>query len=126
MSKNHSVADYALEFAKRARNGSKPKISIPKTYAESFLLVLAREGFSFAQAALDQITDPELRRIIEAIFFSSVAGASVGATIGFAVGGPAGAQVGACIGGATGLVVGCIALTLFANQHGNDLVLQVE
>lgn len=119
------VADFASEFADKAKRGEKPSVYVSKRHAESFLRVLAREGFEFAKEALAQISDPELRRIIEAIFFSTVAGAAAGAAIGAAVAGPAGAQVGAAVGAGLGFVAGCVAVTITARQKDDGLVLQV-
>ena len=116
-----TVADFAEEFAKRAANGQKPSVYVSRNHVESFLLVLAREGFAFAREALDQISDPELRRIIETIFFSTVAGAGAGALIGGVVAGPPGAQVGAAVGAGLGFAAGCIAVTITAKQKGDGL-----
>lgn len=116
-----SVADFTAEFAKRAANGQKPSVYVSRNHVESFLLVLAREGFAFAREALDQINDPELRRIIETIFFSTVAGASAGALIGGVVAGPPGAQVGAAVGAGLGFAAGCVAVTITAKQKGDGL-----
>jgi hypothetical protein len=116
-----SVADFANEFAKRAANGKNPSVYVSKSHVESFLLVLAREGFAFAKEALEQITDPDLRRIIETIFFSTVIGAGAGAVIGGVVAGPPGAQVGAAVGAGLGFAAGCIAITITAKQKGDGL-----
>jgi len=116
-----SVADFATEFAKRAANGINPSVYVSKSHVESFLLVLAREGFAFANEALEQITDPDLRRIIETIFFSTVIGAGAGAVIGGVVAGPPGAQVGAAVGAGLGFAAGCIAITITAKQKGDGL-----
>jgi hypothetical protein len=116
-----SVADFATEFAKRAASGNKPSVYVSRSHVESFLLVLAREGFSFAKEALEQITDPELRKIIETIFFSTVIGAGAGAVIGVVVAGPPGAQVGAVVGAGLGFAASCIAITITARQKGEGL-----
>jgi hypothetical protein len=116
-----SVADFATEFARRAANGKTPSVYVSKSHVESFLLVLAREGFAFAKEALEQITDPDLRRIIETIFFSTVIGAGAGAVIGGVVAGPPGAQVGAAVGAGLGFAAGCIAITITAKQKGDGL-----
>lgn len=116
-----SVADFATEFAKRAANGKNPSVYVSKSHVESFLLILAREGFAFAKEALEQITDPDLRRIIETIFFSTVIGAGAGAVIGGVVAGPPGAQVGAAVGAGLGFAAGCIAITITAKQNGDGL-----
>ena len=116
-----SVADFATEFAKRAANGKNPSVYVSKSHVESFLLVLAREGFAFAKEALEQITDPDLRRIIETIFFSTVIGAGAGAVIGGVVAGPPGAQVGAAVGAGLGFAAGCIAITITAKQKVDGL-----
>lgn len=50
-----SVADFAAEFAKRAANGQKPSVYVSRNHVESFLLVLAREGFAFAREALSRL-----------------------------------------------------------------------
>ena len=81
-----SVADFADEFAKRVANGKKSSVYVSTAHLESFLLVLAREGFTFSRKALEQITDPEHKRIIETIFFSAVAGAGAGAELQNAAG----------------------------------------
>jgi hypothetical protein len=116
-----SVADFATEFAKRAASGKNPSAYVSRSHIESFLLVLAREGFAFAKEALEQITDPELRKIIETIFFSTVIGAGAGAVIGGVVAGPPGAQVGAAVGAGLGFAAGCIAITITAKQKGDGL-----
>ena len=124
-----NVASLAEEFVRRARNGKKPVVRLTPEYAESFLGELSRNGFEFAKACLKEISDPELRRIIEALFFSTVAGAGAGAAIGAVVAGPPGAQVGAVIGAGVGLVVGCVAIVVTARQdngpNGPELVLSV-
>jgi len=116
-----SVADFATEFAKRAANGKNPSVYVSKSHVESFLLVLAREGFAFAKDALEQITDPDLRKIIETIFFSTVIGVGAGAVIGSMVAGPPGAQVGAVVGAGLGFATGCVAITITAKQKGDGL-----
>lgn len=120
-----SVADFASEFARRANNGSKPSTYVAKQHVESFLLILAREGFAFAREALDQISDPDIRKIVETIFFSTVVGAAGGAIVGGVVGGPPGAQVGAAIGAAAGFAAGCIAVTITAVQKGDGLQISI-
>jgi hypothetical protein len=126
MSRKKTVAAIVNEFAAVARSGTKARVVLAKRHAQSFLEMLAREGFAFARDALKQISDPDLRRMVETIFFSGIAGASAGATIGFLVGGPAGAQVGAGIGLATGVVAAAISLTIHAHQQGEKLVLEVN
>ena len=121
-----SVADFAGQFADKVKKGQKPSVYVSKAHAESFLIVLAREGFEFAKEALAQISDPDLRRIIEAIFFSTVAGAAAGAAIGAALAGPAGAQVGVVVGAGVGFVAGCVAVTLTARQKDSGLLLSVQ
>lgn len=116
-----SVADFATEFAKRAANGKNPSVYVSKSHVKSFLLVLAREGFAFAREGLEQITDPDLRKIIETIFFSTVIGAGTGAVIGGVVAGPPGAKVGAAVGAGLGFAAGCIAITITAKQKGDGL-----
>jgi hypothetical protein len=116
-----SVADFAAEFARRAAAGQKSSVYVSKKHVESFLLVLAREGFLFAKEALDEISDPEMRKIVETIFFSTVAGAGAGALIGGVVAGPPGAQVGAAVGAGLGFAAGCIAITITAKQEGDGL-----
>jgi hypothetical protein len=120
-----SVADFASEFARRANSGAKPSTYVAKQHVESFLLVLAREGFAFAREALDQITDPDIRKIVETIFFSTVGGAIVGGVVGGFVAGPPGAQVGTIIGGAAGFAAGCIAVTITAAQKGDGLQITI-
>ena len=120
-----SVADFANEFARRAGQGGNPSVFVSAKHVETFLLVLAREGFAFAREALDNITDPSLRKIVETIFFATVTGTAVGATVGFAVGGPPGAQVGAAVGTGLGFVAGCIAVTITASQQGDGLRISI-
>lgn len=112
-----TVADYASEFADRARKGERPVARVGMEYVEAFLGQLFREGFAFAAKCLEHISDPHLRRIIEAIFFSTTAGAAVGAAIGGAVGGPGGAQVGAAVGAGVGLLASCVAIVITARQR---------
>lgn len=125
----NTTADYADEFARRAKAGEKPTVRLKKKHAESFLGELSRLGFEFAKDCLSQIEDPELRRIIEAIFFSTAAGAVVGATIGGVVAGPPGVQVGLLVGAGLGFAAGCIAVVLRARQEegpdGPSLVVSV-
>jgi hypothetical protein len=125
-----NVASYADEFSRRAASGEKPVVRVGKEYAEAFLGQLSRNGIEFAKDCLKNISDPELRRIIEAIFFSTVAGALAGAAIGGMVAGPAGAKVGAALGAGGGLVAGCVAVIITARQEegpkGPELVLSVK
>jgi hypothetical protein len=125
-----TVADFAEEFARRARAGEKPAVRVKKAYAEAFFGELARQGFEFAKECLGQISDPELRRIIEAIFFSAAAGAVLGAAIGGTVAGAPGAKVGAVVGAGIGVVAGCVAVVLTAKQEngpdGAELVVAVS
>jgi hypothetical protein len=120
-----TVADYADEFVRKARSGENPSVFVPKQHLESFLEMLKREGIEFAKSCLTQISDPEMRKIVETIFFFTVIGATVGAGIGVAVAGPPGAQVGAIIGGAAGFAAGCIAVTVVAKQRGDGLQISV-
>jgi len=120
-----SVADFADEFAKRVANGKKSSVYVSTAHLESFLLVLAREGFTFSRKALEQITDPEHKRIIETIFFSAVAGAGAGAVVGCAVAGPPGAQVGAVVGAGLGFAAGCVAVTITAAQKEGGLQISI-
>lgn len=120
-----SVADFASEFIRRAKSGANPSTYVAKQHLESFFLCLAREGINFAREALDQISDPDMRKIVETIFFSTVAGATGGAIIGGVVGGPPGAQVGAAIGAAAGFTAGCIAVTITAAQKGDGLQITI-
>lgn len=115
-----SVADAAADFAKRAEKGEKPKARVKKTHAENFLAELHRAGFQVARDALDHIRDPELRRIVETLFFATVAGAVGGAVIGGAVAGPPGAQVGAAVGAGLGFAAGCIAIVLTLREEYRD------
>lgn len=123
------VADYADEFARRAQRGEKPTARLKQKHAASFLGALSRYGFELAKDCLNQIEDPELRQIIEAIFFSTIAGAAAGAAIGGVVAGPPGAQVGVIIGAGAGFVAGCVAVVLKARQEdgldGPELVVSV-
>lgn len=125
-----NVASYAAEVARRAKNGAKPVIRVKKEYAESFFGELKREGFEFVKECLERISDPDLRRIIEAIFYSTVAGAAAGALIGTAVGGAPGAKVGAAVGAGVGFVAACVAVAVTARQEdgpeGTSLVVGVQ
>lgn len=124
-----NVADYANEFVRRAQAGEKPRARIQKQYAEAFLGEMVRLGVGVARACLDEITDPELRRIVETLFFSTVAGAAAGATIGAFVAGPPGAKVGALVGAGAGFAAGALALTITLQQDagpdGPELVVAV-
>lgn len=120
-----SVADFANEFARRASEGGKPSVFVAAKHVESFLLVLAREGFAFAQEALDNISDPNLRKTVETIFFATIGGAGAGAVVGLALGGPPGAQVGAAVGAGLGFAAGCIAVTITASQQGDGLRISI-
>lgn len=115
-----NVEDFANEFVRRARNGEKPTVRLKRNHAESFLIMLAREGIAFARECLAEIRDPQLREIIETLFFSAAAGAVIGATLGGLAGGPPGAKVGAAVGTAVGVVVGTLGLVIRAVQEGPD------
>lgn len=112
-----SVASHAKEFGRRAREGKRPVARVGVEYAEAFLGQLLREGFAFATECLENIPDPELRRIVKAILFSASAGAGLGAAIGGVVGGPAGAQVGAVVGAGLGVAAACIAIVITLHQE---------
>lgn len=125
----HNVASFVDEFADRAKHGKKPMVRVAKQYAEAFLGELARRGFGFAQECLAAISDTELRRIVETIFFSTVGFAAAGVAIGGAVAGPPGMQVGAIVGAGLGFAAGCLAVVIIARQDegpdGPELVLTV-
>ncbi len=125
-----TVADVADDFVKRAQRGEKPKARVKRSHAESFLGELARLGIQVVRDCLDEISDPELRRIVEVIFFSTAAGAVGGAVIGGVVAGPPGAKVGAVVGAGLGFVAGCIAITVRLVQEDRngepELVVQVQ
>lgn len=125
-----SVASHAQEFGRRARDGKHPVARVRIEYAEAFLGQLLRDGFSFATECLDNISDPDLRRIVKDILCSAAAGASLGAVIGGAVGGPGGAQVGALVGAGVGLVASCVALVILLRQEqgraGPELVVSIQ
>jgi hypothetical protein len=120
-----TVADFAAEFLRRAQTGKKSSVYVSKAHAPTFLAALARDGVEFAKECLASISDPELRKIIETIFFSTVAGAAAGAGLGLLLAGPPGAQVGAVVGAGLGFAAGCVALTLRASQRGDGLVLSI-
>jgi hypothetical protein len=113
----NNVASHAEEFGRRAKDGKRPIARVAMEYAEAFLGQLLREGFAFATECLENISDPELRRIVEAILFSAAAGAGLGAAIGAAVGGPGGAQVGAVVGAGLGVLAGCVAIIITVQQE---------
>jgi hypothetical protein len=125
-----NVAGHAYEFVRRARNGEKPVARVGKEYAEAFLGALFREGFAFATECLQNISDHELRRIVEAILYSAAAGAVMGAAIGGAVGGPGGANVGAIVGAGLGALAACAAIVITVDQkqghQGPELVVAVK
>jgi len=121
-----TVADHASEFISRARAGESPSVFVPHKHLLSFLEMLKREGIDFTKACLAEISDPEMRKIVETIFFSTAIGAVVGAGVGAAVAGPPGAQVGAIIGGAAGFAAGCIAVSIVAYQKGDGLQISVN
>ncbi len=110
-----NVADFADDFARRARNGEKPKIRMDFQYAEAFLGQLARLGLSFAKESLDEISDPRLRRVIETLFFSTVAGAAAGLAIGMAVEAIPVAKA-VAVGAAVGCGTGLLALVIVAQE----------
>jgi len=116
------TADFAEGFLSRAHTGKRVSVSLKLSHAESFLGFLAREGVACAKACLDEISDPELRQIVKALFFSTTAGAVVGAMVGGALGGPAGAQTGALVGGAAGLAIGVVAVTIHIAQRGDRIL----
>lgn len=120
-----TVADYASEFVSRAHAGENPSVYVPKKHLQLFLEMLKREGIEFAKACLAEISDPEMRKIVETIFFSTAIGATVGAGIGAVVAGPPGAKVGAILGGAAGFAAGCIAVTIVVRQTGEGLQISV-
>jgi hypothetical protein len=120
-----SVADYADEFVKRAKAGKKPSMYVEKPHLESFLGLLARDGFGFAKDCLAQISDPEIRRIIETLFFSTAAGAALGGAVGGMIAGPAGVKVGAVVGAGVGFAAGCVALVITAKPKDNGLLISI-
>lgn len=125
-----NVASHAHEFVRRVFHGEHPVARVAIQYAEAFLGQLSREGFVLARECLKSISDPELRRIVETIFFSATAGALMGSAIGGAVGGPGGAKVGALVGAGLGTFAGCLAIVLTVNQEqgrdGPELVVTVK
>lgn len=114
-----NVADFAYKFLRRAEDGKRPSIDVEKHFLEDFLGVLAREGVLFARHCVDQIRDPEVRSIIETVFFATAGGAVLGATVGLMVAGPVGAQVGAAVGTVVGVVSAVAALVITAESRGN-------
>jgi hypothetical protein len=112
-----NVASHAREFGRRAKKGEHPVAHVAVEYAEAFLGQLFREGFVLASDCLENISDPELRRIVETIFFSATAGALMGAAIGGAVGGPGGAKLGAMVGAGLGTFAGCVAIVITLDQE---------
>jgi len=121
-----TVADFAQEFVQRAQRGESATVFVAKKHAEPFLVLLQREGFSFSKACIEQISDPELRRVVEALFYSTVAGAMAGASVGAMVAGPAGAKVGALVGAGAGLVAGSVAVMVTLRERDGGLVLSVR
>ena len=125
-----NVAGHANEFARRVRNGERPVARVGRDYAEAFLGQLFREGFGVARECLENISDPELRRIVETIFFAATAGALAGAAIGGAVGGPGGAKVGALVGAGLGTFAACVAIAITVHEEpgaqGPELVVAVS
>lgn len=113
-----NVAGYADEYEKRVRSGRGGGVRVGLGQAELFLGELARRGFALAGECLDQISDPRLRRTIEAIFFSTSAFAVAGAGIGAAVASAPGARVGAAVGAGVGLVVGVVAVLIIQEVNG--------
>lgn len=110
-----SVEDFADEFYRRARNGEQPKVRILPEYAEAFLGQLCRLGLSFSRSCLNEISDPQLRRVIEGLFFPTVAGALVGLAIGAAIEAvPVAKSV--AVGAACGFAVGFTSLVICALQ----------
>lgn len=118
-----NVGNVADDFIARAHTGKRVSVSMKLSHAENFLELLARGGVVCAKACLDAISDPELKRIVETLFFSTTAGAVVGGVVGFALGGPAGAQTGALVGGAAGLAIGVAAVTIQIAQRGDRIVI---
>ncbi len=116
-----NVGDFADDFVRRAQAGQHPTIRVPSAYAAAFLMAI-EPSFRLAADCLERISDPELRRIIEAIFYSTAAGAVVGLTIGGICAGPAGAKVGAAVGGAAGMVIGCVGVMVLSarQERGPD------
>ena len=125
MGSGASVADLASAFVERAKRNEKPAVLVKKEHLESFAFVVMREGISLAKGCLEAISDPEVRRILEALFFSTAAGALVGAGVGAFVAGPAGAQVGAAVGAGVGFVSACVALAITAEMRGDRVLLRV-
>lgn len=125
-----NVASHAEEFGGRARSGERPVAHVRSEYAKAFLGQLLREGFVFVAACLKEISDPELRRIVETILFASAAGAAMGTMIGGIVGGPNGAQVGALVGAGIGALAGYTALAITIRQvqgpEGPELMVGVK
>jgi uncharacterized membrane protein len=119
-----SVADLASAFVERAKRNEKPAVLVKNKHLESFAFVVMREGISLAKDCLEAISDPEVRRILEALFFGTAAGAAIGATVGIFVAGPPGAQVGAAVGAGVGFLSACVALTITAEMRGDRVLLK--
>jgi hypothetical protein len=121
-----SIEDFAAEFIRRTRGPGGARACVDRKHVGPFLTVLAREGFTFAKECLDNISDPELRQIVEAIFLATLGGAAAGATIGGMVAGPPGAKVGAVVGAAAGFITGCVAVTIYVHERNGDLVIEAK
>lgn len=120
-----TVADYAAEFLKRGETGKKTSVRVPKEHAAAFLGELARHGIKIAEECISRISDPELRKIVEALVYSATAGAAIGLAVGAAVGAPAiGALVGASIGAGIGYTA--VKLTQANGRNGPELVVSMN
>ena len=119
-----SIADLVAKFLEGKANGSVKSVKVPASDFDQFIIELARHGFRFANAVLDEL-DPEAKRIVKTILYSTSAGAVVGGVIGFAVTRtPAGAQAGAAIGAGIGLIAGAAAVAITVTKNDTGFVFE--
>jgi hypothetical protein len=87
--------------------------------AKAFDLVteLAAEGVALSKTCVEQISDPELRRIVEVMLFSSASGALLGMAVGGLAGGAC-IQVGVLLGAGVGFSAALAALALAGRNAG--------
>jgi hypothetical protein len=109
----------------RARNAIRPTIRIElqplQVTGRDTLRRVTRgatiEAVSLSKNCLDTISDPELRRIIEAILFAAAAGGLLGIAVGSLAGCAACVHVGALVGVGVGMAAASVALGLTMSRE---------
>ena len=100
-------------FGKVGRGPGARALEHITTHGVAFVAdVAVPEAVALSKACLFGISDPEVRKVVEAILLASASGAILGIAVGSLAGGPAGAHVGALIGVGIGFTAASIALAM--------------